>query len=430
MTIALASALAHDAVLPRRDMLLDADVMAARLERMLGVTVTAYAQARVKYRVGESLRVVHRVEDAGVSALVSSRMFRGGESADVFERALARAVPAPGGFAPVAHDEELGTVFWTFPNDRRLTALTALQAGDARLAQLVGQSVRRTVIAAYAPEKSATAACFGAAGDGPLAYVKAFGGRAAAAWSARVHADVAARLGDGHPLLRVPAVLAYDGDAGLVAVEALQGRRLDTLAADDVVTAMRRYGAAVATLHALAPPPDAPAFARVAPDRRRSATALIAAARPDVATQAGRLAEALDAAAPAPGAEPAVCLHGDVHAKNAIAQPDGRIALIDLDQLAVGPASAELGSMLAGLRYHALVGGEGVATTLPAERAFLAGYAGVRELPAPGALRWSIAAALLCERALRAVNRVRPDGLARLGGVLDEAEASLRGDAR
>jgi Ser/Thr protein kinase RdoA (MazF antagonist) len=131
------------------------------------------------------------------------------------------------------------------------------------------------------------------------------------------------------------------------------------------------------------------------------------------------------ATAPAPAAR--VCLHGDVHLKNGLLQAR-RIALIDLDQMGTGPAAADLGSAMAGIRYHALVTDE-IARGARLQRALLDGYASLRELPDAHALRWHVAAALLSERALRAVNRIRPDGLAHLGAVLADARAALRGEA-
>jgi len=51
----------------------------------------------------------------------------------------------------------------------------------------------------------------------------------------------------------------------------------------------------------------------------------------------------------------------------------------------------------------------------------------VRSLPRGDEIRWYTAAALLTERALRAVNRIRPEGLAVLDRLLDEAFSELRG---
>src|SRR4029078_12467246 len=94
------------------------------------------------------------------------------------------------------------------------------------------------------------------------------------------------------------------------------------------------------------------------------------------------------------------------------------VSLVDLDQSGLGAPAADLGSLLARLRYGALVGEPhaDLAGTLAA--GFLDGYAAVRFLPDDADLRWHTAAALLAERALRAVNRVRPSGRNALDDVV------------
>jgi Ser/Thr protein kinase RdoA (MazF antagonist) len=149
------------------------------------------------------------------------------------------------------------------------------------------------------------------------------------------------------------------------------------------------------------------------------------AARAAAEEEAARLAAELAARRPDDAGAP-VALHGDVHPKNGLLLPDGRIALIDLDQCGLGPAAVDLGSLVAGLRYRALIGGDGVPAAA-LERALLDGYAARRSLPAPVVLRWHVAAALLSERALRAVNRIRPEGLEHLEDVLRAARAALAG---
>jgi Ser/Thr protein kinase RdoA (MazF antagonist) len=143
--------------------------------------------------------------------------------------------------------------------------------------------------------------------------------------------------------------------------------------------------------------------------------------RGDVAEPARRLAR--DLARQLPAGED-VCLHGDVNFRNALLQ-DGRIALIDLDQVAAGPAAAELGSVLASLRYGAVVGLIPPWAAAELSAAFLGGYAEVRRLPDENALQAYTAAALLGERSLRVVTRVRPEGLRRLPELLDEARRAL-----
>ena len=430
-TAAVTPALAADPRVPGRDVLLDGAAMAARLSRLLGrdgpAPIDGYQRGRAKYKVGESLRLVHEVEVGGTPWLVASRTFAEGRSESVYARAQENA-RAAGPLRPVAHDPELQTVFWTFPNDRKLATLPALVAGTETVSRLLGRPIGRTELAAYAPEKSATAACLDERTGRPVAYAKVFASEAEAAAAHRAHALLFDLVGTEHFALRLPAVLAWSPADRMLIVEALEGRRIDTLLGPDQLEAMRRFGAALAALHCLPAPAELPAFERLAPQRQAPAAQLIALARPDVARAAVRLADELSDRAPVPATAP-VCLHGDVHLKNGLMNGRRRVGLIDLDQAGLGPAAADVGSALAGLRYHALVADE-VARGERLEQALLDGYGSLRDLPKPQTLRWHVAAALLSERALRAVNRLRPDGLACLGAVLAEARAVLRGEAR
>jgi len=155
------------------------------------------------------------------------------------------------------------------------------------------------------------------------------------------------------------------------------------------------------------------------------AAELVARARPDVARPAEQLLASLERRAV--GAAATVFLHGDLHPKNALLSPSGRIGLIDFDQAAPGNPAADVGGLLAGLRYDAVVGRVAPAAAERLSAAFLAGYRALRELPGEAELRWHVAAALLAERALRAVNRVREPGLRRLPAVLADAREVLDG---
>jgi hypothetical protein len=412
-----AAGLAPDAALPQRDVLLDAEGMRDRLAALLGAAVDDVRRVRVKYRVGESLRVVYRLTTGGRERLVACRTFGPGLAAPAYARGLDGA-PAQAG---IALDAELETVFWTFPHDRRLRALAALDPASGVVAALLGRAPAAVQLAAYTPEKCAVAACLDADGA-PIAYAKVYASAEQAARAHTVHAALYGATGPDHPRLGLPRPLAVAGD--LVAIEPVPGALADALDGPRRVAAARRLGAAVATVHGLAAPAGLERFTRLEPARQRTAADVIARARPDLRGLTRRLAGALEAAAPAdPG--PAVVLHGDVHRKNAIDQGH-RVAMIDLDQASLGPAAADLGSVLAGLRYHALLAGD--PSLAAGERAAaLAGYAAVRPLPAAAVLAWHVAAAGLSERALRTVNRLRPDGLARLGDVLADALGVLEG---
>jgi Ser/Thr protein kinase RdoA (MazF antagonist) len=422
---AAATGFAADPRVPGRDTLLDEREMARRLSRLLGadgpVRIDRYERRRAKYRIGDSLRVLHALHVDGEPQLVASRTFADGRSAVVYGRARDSA-QATGRLRGVAHDPELQSVFWAFPNDRKIAGLAGLAPATDRVSSLLGRPIDRTVVAAYAPEKSATAACMPAASCAPVAYAKVFAAREEAAVSLRVHAELSARLGEDDPTLRLPAVLAYSHEDQMLVLEAVQGRRIDGFRGRGREHAIRRFGAALATMHDLPVPVDLADFVRLEQPSQAQAAALIAAARPDVAAAAARLRDELAARVPAPDGPP-VCLHGDVHLKNALLQDD-RVALIDLDQAGIGPAAADVGSVVAGLRYDALLGGD-AARGRRLERALLDGYSTRRRPPSAEALRWHVAAALLCERALRAVNRVRLDGLALLPAVLAEARTVL-----
>ena len=424
MTIA-STLLAPDPRLPMRDLLLDPGEAGRRLAPRLGaggpLELRGCELVRAKYRVGESLRVVYRLHLDGAGdqvRVVAARMFREGASAGVYQRALSTAVPSPP-LRPVARDAELDSVYWSFPNDRRLTNLPALAAVPEPSRGVLGRPWASSRLAAYAPEKSATARCLDEAGA-TLAYVKLYSlPEAGRHW--RVLQAVArhGRLGGG---VRVPAVLACSDDRRMLWLEAIGGSPLGELHGEALDQGMAALGTALARLHRM-PAGGLPSFARLDLSRLHGSARVVGLARPELAAAAARLATTLADTWRRPAGEP-VHLHGDVHHRNALVDR-GRLTLIDLDQAGAGWPAADLGSALARLIGDRLLG------TLDAGRAaelaliLLGAYADSAPLPEPASLRWHTAAALLAERALRAVNRVVVDTLPILGGLLAAGSALL-----
>jgi aminoglycoside phosphotransferase (APT) family kinase protein len=421
-------ALAADASLPARDVVLDARAIAPRLSRLLGargpLPIERYSQSRVNYSVGRSLRVVHRLQVGTRQAVVASRTFSAGRSGAAYERARAAARPA-GPLRPIAHDPELETVFFAFPNDRKIATLAAIGGETDTVASVLGRAVRRQVLVAYAAEQSATAACLCGDPERVVAYAKVYAEPEEAQFGATVHARIAGWLA-GEAGVRVPSPLAYSPGDRLVVIAPVDGRRIDALGDGELLHAVGRLGAALATLHARARVDGLPRFERLGGERQLHAAELIGRVRPDLAVAAGRLAASLLEAEP-PADGPPVCLHGDVHLKNGVLS-EGGVALIDFDQAAAGPAAADVGSALAGLRLRGRLSGDPAAGERLSQ-AFLSGYREVRELPGAEVLRWHVAAALLGERALRAVRRVRPDALAQLPVLIEDARSVLMGAA-
>ena len=423
MSLAASGWLALDAVLPYRDALLDTRIVADRIGRLIGtdgpVIVDRCERLRVNYQIGKSLRVLHRVGAAGATWTISARAFRNGRGDRAYEEARAASVPCAG-VRPVFYDAELNTVFWVFPNDRKIAGLAAVAGGPLSPFDGLPRMWQSTRLVAYAPEKSATLACLDETGA-VVAYAKV----AAQDQAERDHNRYRALAAsvDGNPYLRLPCALAYLPQHRVLVLEAIAGRRMDDSAAGgDAVQDAVRLGVALAAFHALTPT-GAPEFTRFTADRLLEARRLVACVRPDVEPSADALVRELISRQPDEPDAP-VCLHGDVHPKNAIVTDRG-VALIDVEDLAIGPAAADIGSFLAALLYLRRGGRLDRDTHNAMARAFLLGYRSRRRLPARAALKWHTAAALLIERIFRAVTRARPLGLRHLPDLLSDARALL-----
>ena len=412
--------LAPDPAVPQRDALLDEPRMAALLGSCLtGAAAERCERLNAKYRVGDSLRVVYRVAAGGELHTLAGRTFAG-RSASVHRRAAAAV-----GESGVLHAPELETVFWRFPNDRRLAGLRLLDGRSGALDRLVGRPVAQTRLVAYAPERAATAECLDAAGR-VIAYAKVHWDAAARELANAEAAAGAVGLADPH--LRLPRVLAASLPDGALVLEPLAGRRLDGLPTAELGRALHALGAGLATLHAARPLPPR-RFDRLDADRLALAADVLGRARPDChGTAVGLLAKLLERAADGAGAH--VHLHGDANLRNALLQdahhnapPDGsRVALVDLEDAATGPAAADLGFVLAGLlaarAQERLASGQQDAFAA----ALLRGYGAVGAVPEAETLRWHTAASVLARVAVPAVGRVRPAVLARLRPLLRAAE--------
>ncbi len=327
--------LAADPRVPRRDALLRPETMAGVLSQRLhaGVPVDACERTYVKYRVGDSVRVVYRYRVGEQTMFAAARSGRND------------GVPAP----------EVDAALYPFPHDRKLEALP----------RLPGRLV------AWAAEQSATAKL-----DGAYAKVQRGDGERRG-----LHALA------GQDTVRVPRILA-DHD-GVLTIEALPGRTPD----------LYELGKTLRALHNLKRDSPSLSFSRLDPARLATAAEVIAAARPDAGDAARRLVERLGEP---PETEP-VTIHGDANLGNAVLLDDGRVALLDLEHLAIGPAAADVGQVVA----NALVGGVSA-------KPFLDGYGPIdRE-----ALAWYTSASLLARVALPAVSRVREDLLPRLVRLL------------
>jgi len=202
----------------------------------------------------------------------------------------------------------------------------------------------------------------------------------------------------------VPSVLAVDRVAGTVTTAALPGSTLHELDHPDAVAigpfdrsralvAWRAAGAAVAALHAGAPPSQARSHG-VADEVEVTRAWLERADRhgalaPD--RVAGWWSQALAAhrRLDAGRAAPAATLHRDLHDKQVVVDgATGSAAVLDLDLVAIGEPALDLANLLVHLvlrdEQAALVSGVSPQRAPSRARAFLSGYG---ELPDPDRVR-------------------------------------------
>lgn len=408
--------LAADPVMPRRDDLLDDQNMAGRLGTLLEPAwgdglARECTRIRAKYRPGESLRATYRVGNGTSSLLVSGRMFREGAAVGQFARAQKAAVDQGGDPGSVLLDDETSTVFWVFPQDRKLRGLGELTTPPPELRMVFGRPWVRSELMAYTPEKAATVRCADDAGRAVgFAKVQAGdeGGRSVATLRAAGQ-DVT-----DHGALGLPRAVGYLPERHMALFTVAPGRPLNQLDRAAVPEAMEALGAALSVLHGQSTQGFAP-FRRLDPDRVADAGRLVGTARPDLATLCEDLVGALLASPPP--SRPKVLLHGDLHPKNVLVHEAG-VSLVDLDQAGAGPAAAELGGTLARLwcpRPGDAISGD---TAAAAAEALLNSY---ERRPTHQELLWYAAAALLVERAVRAISRLDVAGIADLERVLATA---------
>jgi Ser/Thr protein kinase RdoA (MazF antagonist) len=413
-----------DPVVPQRDLLLDSRAVAEIFSRHLStngpIRVDRCIHMRTTYHAGESLRVAYRVSAEGESCIVSGRAFPANASGPTFAR-VKIAVPDCGPLRPVFHDAPTESIFWTFPNDRKIPHLRLLTEIPAELAQQFKDPWVKSNLVAYAPEKCATAQCLTDQGD-VLAYAKVYADDHSEACF-QTYASLRQSMNAARPEIHFPAVLFHSKQHHLLIFQVLHGKRMAELNGRELRNAFESLGQKLATLHSLPVPSHLPEFERTQGAHIQLASKTIGFVRPDLAQLASELSSQL-CSQRAEFNDANVCLHGDVHPKNGVLLGK-EIGLIDMDQASLGPRAADIGSMLAALRYERHIGLLTEEAEQERAQAFLNGYKTRTRLPEPKSLRWHIASALFAERAFRSVSRIRVPGLMCLPELLMDAQQVL-----
>jgi len=417
MTTAITNAnlLANDSVLPHRDELLDTSFMLENLRSMSDRNLDSCEIVRVKYRPSTSLRVLYRLKTGSVSTLLAARSFIKGSSARVFNK-----LRNPN---PVFYDEKISTAFWEFPLDRKIKNLNILLRIPQELKNIGNHRWKESNLVGYAPEKCAVAKCMNSEGK-TFAFAKIFAGR-----EIRQTFLIYDRTYYRTPepsRFRFPKVVHYSDYFQTLFIEAIEGTRLADVEAQKRKRGFCIFGEAIAHLHNARPLEFLSEFARLKPKKILKTLEIISRTRPENFVQAKSLGNRLTKTFAFDNKEK-VSLHGDIHGKNAILRNDGRLTLIDLDQMSVGNASADIGSFFGALFYKECIGEISIEFRKELIESFLYGYEKIRKLPTRKSLEWHTASALLTERSARAINRFRINGLEKFSQILTIGEDILDG---
>jgi aminoglycoside phosphotransferase len=415
-------ALVPDLAVPHRDHLLDPDEIARRLSTRLGTHGSVHIRScrldSICYQPAKRLRVLYQLEIDGRDLQVAASTFRSRSSS---ERAYGKATETgrhSGPFRPAVYDADLDTVFWTFPNDRKLVNLTDAVEAREGLTRLIDRSWARSQLVDYNPESTAVVRCLDDA-DRVVAYAKVHADDEGER-THRVHSAFSRLTRLSGPRIAQP--LAYSEQYRTLLVEPIAGPSIRSLAGVGLTTGLQAYGVALAMLHSL--PFDGAGTVRRDPlERLRHRAEDLCMVLPDVAGQVAELLAELTARWDE-AAEPSVPVHGDTNENNAILE-DGHIALIDFDRAGVGAAGWDVGNFLSLLRYLRALGIISPAAQRARAAAFTRGYASVRALPGREALRTHESAAL-ADRACRAVIRLRGSVLPHVPALLAAARGLLR----
>jgi len=391
------SLLAVDPALPQRDLLLDENLMTEYLSHLIKYGIEDCERLRTKYRVGTSLRVLYQLRGSGRSYRIAARAFPG-----------TRRVANQSTSQTELNAPELNATFWIFPHDRKIKNLAGLDNIPDELRNIEGQTWATSRIVAHAPEKSVTAQCLDD-NEQIIAYAKIYAGDE----GRQIFETYRAVTGK----VQIPRAIAYSEIHHLLLLEPVDGVPLSTVAESEY--AFFRLGKALNSLHHIDPPSSLPRATRLTPEAVARASATISQARPDVAALVQHLSAKL--IAQYTHGKP-VFLHGDVHPKNIFLNEE-TLFLLDLDQAATGAATADLGSVIAGLYCDACTGSRTWREASVLKHALLNGYSAHDSHE----LRWHIAAALLQERALRSVTRIRTATLQKLPEILRTVETVLNG---
>ena len=385
-----AALLARERSLPGLALLLDEERFRARLARAApGARLEAVRAHYLRWRPPVSCLVAYRVAVDGREVALHALTWGSLDRAKLDAAERKPFVPGPFGRKLLRWDDVLAAA-WCYPNDDALSVLGAANVGAERR-RLISKiapgriDLERSELErlAYRPARRFVGLLSGADGSRSVLRIYSSG-----EWERRARFASASRARSRTRLAsaaRIPREIGRSSRLRTALVEWLPGVSLRDLldSAELPRAALESAGAAVAALHA----ESARTALEVASSARgerpskiaKTLGALVPERAASIAASARRLESELDRVEREAGRAP---IHGDLHAKQIVVDPDGMAGLLDLDGAALAPAAEDLGNFWAHLERDAARGRLADARVEEAMAAFVEGYRRCRELPA------------------------------------------------
>lgn len=439
------SATPQDARLPGLTALLDADAVKALLEpqiREAGGRILDCRVSYVRYRPGRncvaSYVVTHQDRTGGTprSLLWYGVCLTAERFAKAHRKVAARPWVKPLLGQPVTALAGYKMLLFAYPNDRRLDGLRVLGREDTLRRFLHGHLSKErflsdkkitTTTLRYKPENRAVLRCETEARPGfrdesseTTVYLRVYSNERAAATMHGIM-DRLLRWLTSRADLAIPQPLAFDSDQNILLLGPLPGITLRSAikTARDAREAIERTARALATLHGYDDPklPRRTVADHLA--RAQRATRLLAQFAPELAEQAEEIGHVLHARAPRDRDCVYGFVHGDFHYDQVLVDP-AKVGFLDFDQAHTGPVAADLGNLLAHLRYRRIKGRRVADATLA--DAFLEAYVEAAQKPlAPGSISWWTALALL-QIGIKPIRRLDADGPHKVRKLVEEVK--------
>ena len=345
--------------------LLDAERMAATLQRHLPeclagdwqVTGCEIQHPRYKtYRLAENrersfLSLVYHLQgrqspsSAAEQRILYARAYLDGRSHQAFVEAQASGEKA-------IHLAELGMVGWRFPNDPAMPWLAQLM--DSReIPELGQQPVSAIEIVNYRPEIRCTARYRFAVSEVETARV-VYGKTYADERGRTVNINLRALQSQFQSAVAfvMPQALSYAADRRTLWLEGLQGQALAKLDfATGVAEKIPALANALAAFHQLTPPSLPVLTLQQQLQEWRKKADKLSHAYP--AIQPALAALLIQLQQNRPEFETLGLIHGDFHIDQLLVLPDGSLALVDYDELALGDPLQDLANFAADLYNYA-----------------------------------------------------------------------------